>query len=92
MPIKRASRHIAELFECLADEERQVLQEGELSGQADSENDLGGSSKTMYYIGLDIHKKTICYCVKDAAGCVHREGSFVVNEKSRRMYRHCTFS
>src|ERR1700758_2529266 len=28
----------------------------------------------MYYIGLDIHKKTISYCVKDAAGCVHREG------------------
>jgi transposase len=28
----------------------------------------------MYYIGLDVHKKTISYCVKDAAGCVHREG------------------
>src|SRR5579863_5480877 len=28
----------------------------------------------MYYIGLDIHKKTISYCVKDAAGCVHQEG------------------
>ena len=23
---------------------------------------------------MDIHKKTISYCVKDAAGCVHREG------------------
>jgi len=34
-----------------------VLQEAELSGQADSENDLGGSSETMYYIGLDVHKK-----------------------------------
>jgi hypothetical protein len=28
----------------------------------------------MYYIGLDVHKKTISYCVKDPAGCVHREG------------------
>ena len=28
----------------------------------------------MYYIGLDVHKKTISYCVKDAAGFVHREG------------------
>src|ERR1700752_239190 len=28
----------------------------------------------MYYIGLAIHKKMISYCVKDAAGCVHREG------------------
>jgi transposase len=28
----------------------------------------------MYYIGLDVHKKTISYCVKDSAGHVHREG------------------
>src|SRR6202012_1914110 len=31
-------------------------------------------SETMYYIGLDVHKKTISYCVKDAAGCVLSEG------------------
>lgn len=29
----------------------------------------------MYYIGLDIHKKTISYCVKDAAGKVIDEGA-----------------
>jgi len=51
-----------------------VLQEAELSGQADSENDLGGSSEIMYFIGLDVHKKTISYCVKDAAGRVYQEG------------------
>src|SRR6202007_1934002 len=28
----------------------------------------------MYFIGLDVHKKTISYCVKDAAGRVHQEG------------------
>ena len=28
----------------------------------------------MYYIGLDVHKRTISYCVKDAAGHVHHEG------------------
>ena len=28
----------------------------------------------MYYIGLDVHKKTISFCVKDGAGHVHREG------------------
>ncbi len=28
----------------------------------------------MYYIGLDIHKRTISYCVKDAAGHVHQQG------------------
>jgi transposase len=55
-------------------EEREVLQKAELSDKADSENYLGGSSDDMYYIGLDVHKKTISYCVKDAAGHVHREG------------------
>jgi len=29
----------------------------------------------MYYIGLDVHKKTISYCVKDASNQVHREGT-----------------
>jgi transposase len=28
----------------------------------------------MYYVGLDLHKKTISYCVKDASGRVHQEG------------------
>jgi hypothetical protein len=28
----------------------------------------------MYYIGLDLHKKTISYCVKNAAGSVYQEG------------------
>jgi len=32
----------------------------------------------MYYIGLDVHKKTISYCVKDASGQVHREGTVKV--------------
>ena len=51
-----------------------MLQKAELSRLADSENNLGGSSQTMYFIGLDVHKKTISYCVKDAAGCVLQEG------------------
>jgi transposase len=29
----------------------------------------------MYYIGLDVHKRTISYCVKDASGRVYAEGS-----------------
>lgn len=29
----------------------------------------------MYYIGLDVHKKTISYCIKDAGGQVQREGT-----------------
>jgi transposase len=51
-----------------------VLRKAGLSCEADPENYLGGSSQTMYFIGLDIHKKTISYCVKDAASRVHQEG------------------
>jgi len=29
----------------------------------------------MYYIGLDVHKKTISYCVKDGADHIHVEGT-----------------
>src|ERR1700719_1322617 len=47
----------------------------ELNEVVDSENNHGGSSTDiMYYIGLDVHKKTISYCVKDASGQVHQEG------------------
>jgi transposase len=28
----------------------------------------------MYYIGLDVHKKTISYCMKDVSGKIHRQG------------------
>jgi transposase len=31
--------------------------------------------QTMYYIGLDVHKKTISYCVKDGSGQIHAEGT-----------------
>ena len=31
--------------------------------------------ETMYYIGLDVHKRTISYCVKDGSGKVHAEGT-----------------
>jgi len=30
--------------------------------------------ESMYYIGLDVHKKMISYCVKDRSGKVHSEG------------------
>ena len=28
----------------------------------------------MYYIGLDVHKRKISYCVKDSIGKIHAEG------------------
>jgi len=34
----------------------------------------GSPMQPMYYIGLDVHKKKISYCVKDGGGKVHAEG------------------
>jgi hypothetical protein len=31
--------------------------------------------QSMYYIGLDVHKRKISYCVKDGSGRIHAEGS-----------------
>jgi transposase len=31
--------------------------------------------ETLYYIGLDVHKKTIDYCVKDGGGRIYAAGS-----------------
>ena len=31
--------------------------------------------ETMHYIGLDVHKRAISYCVKDVSGRVYAEGS-----------------
>ena len=30
--------------------------------------------QNMYYIELDVHKRTISYCVKDGGGKIHAEG------------------
>src|SRR5258708_3146614 len=35
----------------------------------------GSPMQTMYYIGLDVHKRTISYCVKDGSGTIHAEGT-----------------
>jgi len=39
----------------------------------------------MYYIGLDVHKKTISYCIKDASGQVHREGTIGATRNELRL-------
>lgn len=31
--------------------------------------------QSMCYVGLDVHKKTISYCVKDGSGRIHLEGT-----------------
>ncbi|WP_263351506.1 IS110 family transposase [Acidicapsa acidisoli] len=50
-----------------------MLQDAELSTQLIQRTTLE-APQTKYFIGLDVHKKTISYCVKDAAGRVHQEG------------------
>jgi hypothetical protein len=30
---------------------------------------------SIYYIGLDVHKQTISYCVKDDSAHIHAEGT-----------------
>ena len=36
---------------------------------------------SMHFIGLDIHKKTISYCVKDVSGTVQSEGTLLRREQ-----------
>ena len=56
--------------------------------------------QTMYYIGLDVHKRTISYCVKDGGGTIHvgiREKTVAIaarsrtREKSRACLTLCHF-
>ena len=38
--------------------------------------------RTMYYIGLDIHKKMIAYCIKTVDGCIIGQGKIDANRRS----------
>lgn len=37
---------------------------------------------TMYYVGLDVHKKTVSYCMKSAGGMVMAEGVVSANRQA----------
>jgi transposase len=71
--------------DCLNDkseEEHVVYKKAELNGDVDSEKQPWRLlKKYMYYIGLDVHKKTISYCVKDAGGRIDSEGSIGATRK-----------
>jgi transposase len=41
----------------------------------------------MYYIGLDIHKKTISYCVKDVSGRIHQQGTIPATRTDLDQWR-----
>ena len=34
---------------------------------------------SMHYVGLDIHKKTISFCVRQADGTILQQGTFAAN-------------
>jgi hypothetical protein len=42
--------------------------------------------ETMYYIGLDVHKKTISYCVKDGGGGIYAECSIPATRLALDMW------
>ena len=42
--------------------------------------------ETMYYIGLDVHKKTIGYGVKDSSGRIYAEGTIPATRLDLDMY------
>src|SRR3984893_15951479 len=44
--------------------------------------------ESMYYIGLDVHKKTISYCVKDGSGRIHAEGKIPATIFTGWIYDH----
>ena len=41
---------------------------------------------TLHYIGFDVHKKTISYCVKTAAGEIVEEGKLVAQRPVLRQW------
>lgn len=45
------------------------------------------SIKDLYYIGLDLHKKKIVYCIKKVNGEIAREGEFASTRKSLEDWR-----
>ncbi len=40
------------------------------------------SMNAIYYIGLDIHKKTIAYCIKKVDGTIVRQGTVAAERKA----------
>src|SRR5690348_1537640 len=63
------------MFECIGRRRSAWCTKAELSDPADSEHQGGSPMQPMYYIGLDVYKRKISYCVKDGSGKVYAEGS-----------------
>ncbi|HEX4770504.1 MAG TPA: IS110 family transposase [Bryobacteraceae bacterium] len=62
------------LFECKSSEERVVYKKLNSTKTLIQRTTMGGSSRDTYYIGFDIHKRTISYCAKDVSGGIQQQG------------------
>src|SRR6267154_1843359 len=58
-----------------SEEERLVYKKLNSATELIQRHQGGSPMQTMYYIGLDVHKRTISYCVKDCSGMIHGEGT-----------------
>src|ERR1700716_581606 len=47
-----------------------------------SESNRGGPMNSMNYVGLDVHKKSISYCVRQADGTILREGRIAATRQA----------
>lgn len=57
-------------------------EQAELNGHVDSDNNPRRLLKGhMYYIGLDVHEKSISFCVKDAGGQIYQQGKVVATRR-----------
>jgi hypothetical protein len=56
---------VGKLFECISQEERLVYKKLNSATPLIQRHQGGSPMQTMYYIGLDVHKKTISNGVKD---------------------------
>src|SRR5215472_1950382 len=61
-------------FECIGQGRSAWCTKAELSDPADSETPRRLLMGPMYYIGLDVHKQKISYCVKESGGKIYAEG------------------
>ena len=54
--------------------EERLVYKTELGDQLIQRHQGGSPMWSMYYVGLDVHKRTISYCAKDVSGHIHSEG------------------
>src|SRR5207244_2057514 len=73
-PTRLANGQILGCLNAKSSEERVVYKRLNSTGTLIQRTTTEAPQGHMYYIGLDVHKKTISYCVKDASGQVHQEG------------------